>query len=188
MKILIKKSILASLLIACGVGIQLTIGNPIGAFLFAFGLLGVCALEANLYTGKIGLLWRTKRKQLIIMLFVNLISAWLFGFLLSISNPNLVIEAENRILSWEFSAGFFLDSILCGMIMYIMVVIYKRKSVEGIAIIILGIPLFIMSGFQHCIANMIILGIAKTLSPHIITVIIGNTLGSIVADILNNIE
>lgn len=67
------------------------------------------------------------------------------GFLISIANPSLVIEAQNKILTWNFDLAFFLKSVLCGMIMYIAVEIYRRdKSVLGI---IYGIPTFILCGF-----------------------------------------
>lgn len=42
---IIKKSSLAAILISFGVGVLLSIGNPIGPFLFAFGLLCVCGYQ-----------------------------------------------------------------------------------------------------------------------------------------------
>ena len=177
----IKKSCLASLLIACGVAIQLTIGNPLGAFLFAFGLLGVCVLEANLFTGKAGYLWKKEPFNLFIILIFNLVSGWIIGFLLGIANNSLVIEAENRIATWDFSINFFIKSIFCGIIMYIAVETFKRKNIMGI---FYGVPLFILCSFQHCIANIIILGIAKTFSFTIFIAIIGNLIGSIIMNLL----
>ena len=54
---LIKKSIAASLLISLGNYALLKLGNPIGPVIFAFGLLGVCYLGLNLFTGKCGFLF-----------------------------------------------------------------------------------------------------------------------------------
>ena len=112
--------------------------------MFAFGLLGVCVLEANLFTGKAGYLWKKEPFNLFTILFFNLVFGWLIGFLLGIANNNLVIEAEDRIATWDFSIIFFIKSIFCGIIMYIAVETFKRKNIMGI---FYGVPLFILCGF-----------------------------------------
>jgi len=54
---IIKKSILAGILIGLGVIINLQSENPIiGALLFSFGLLTIIQMQLYLYTGKIGFL------------------------------------------------------------------------------------------------------------------------------------
>ena len=62
------------------------------------------------------------------------------------------------------------------MIMYIAVYMYRKGTPLGI---IFGIPLFILCGFQHCIANIITLGVALTFSPTIFICILGNLIGSL---------
>ena len=59
-----KKGILASILIGFGVAVLLFLGNPLGPVLFAFGLLGVCYLDAWLFTGKAGYYWKNKITEL----------------------------------------------------------------------------------------------------------------------------
>ena len=51
---LIRKSIGAAVLISLGDYALLKLGNPIGPIIFAFGLLGVCYMGQNLFTGKCG--------------------------------------------------------------------------------------------------------------------------------------
>ena len=63
-KELINKSIAASILISLGNYALLKLGNPIGPIIFAFGLLGVCYLGANLFTGKCGFYIADKIKKL----------------------------------------------------------------------------------------------------------------------------
>lgn len=179
----IKKSILAIIFIGFGVVVLLTLGNPIGPFLFAFGLLSVCYLEADLFTGKAGYYWRNNRAKLAKILIFNLIFGYLFGFLLSYSLPELATAAISKVAAWDFSLSFFIRAIFCGMIMYICVELYKRGTNLGI---IFGIPLFIFCGFQHCIANIIIMGIAQVWSWSIVLAILGNLVGSIIIDLLNN--
>ena len=179
---LIKKSSLAALLITFGVGILLTVGDPIGPFLFSFGLLCICVMQAELFTGKAGYYWKTQLRDLIIILVINLIVGWLSGFLLGIANPSLIAAALVKMSGWNWSIGYFIKSIFCGMIMYMSVEVYKKGNPLGI---IYGIPLFIFCGFQHCIANVIIMGIACSFSSEIILCIIGNLIGSIITNILD---
>jgi formate/nitrite transporter FocA (FNT family) len=182
----IKNSVLASILIGFGVAVSIYAGAPVGTFLFAFGLIGVCYLRADLFTGKCGYYWREsnrKRLDLVIILIANLVAGWGFGALLSLADPTLITEATAKITSWEEMSifAYFLKSVFCGAIMYIAVNIWKSNSNLGI---IYGIPLFIFCGFQHCIANIIVLGIANAFSPLIFLCILGNLLGSIIIDLL----
>ena len=176
---LINKSIGASILIGLGNYVLLKIGNPLGPFLFAFGLLGVCYMGLNLFTGKCGFIIEDKIKiiDLSIILIVNLIAGYLLGLIFSISDIDVYKNALDKVNTWSFNLSFFIKAIMCGVIMYISVYIYRKKSPLGI---IFGIPLFIFCGFQHCIANIITLGIARTIDLSIILAIIGNFIGSII--------
>ena len=49
-----KKSVLAGLLIAIAGYANLIVGGIPGACIFAFGLLSICAMGLNLFTGKAG--------------------------------------------------------------------------------------------------------------------------------------
>ena len=176
---LINKSIGASLLISLGNYALLKLGNPIGPVIFALGLLGVCYMGLNLFTGKCGFLFQDKIKitDLITILLVNLLAGYLIGLLFSITDPDVFNNAVAKVKTWEISLPFFIKSILCGIIMYIAVYMYKKGTPLGI---IFGIPLFIFCGFQHCIANIITLGIAKTFHLSILICIIGNFCGSLI--------
>lgn len=176
---LINKSIGASLLISLGNYALLKLGNPIGPIIFAFGLLGVCYLGLNLFTGKCGFLFQDKIKitDLLIILIINLISGYLLGLLYSTCDVVVYENAVSKVATWDISVSFFIKSILCGIIMYIAVYMYKKGTPFGI---IYGIPLFIFCGFQHCIANVITMGVARCFDFSIIICILGNFLGSII--------
>jgi formate/nitrite transporter FocA (FNT family) len=176
------KSVLASILIGFGVAVLLFLGNPLGPILFAFGLMGVCYLQADLYTGKAGYYWKDKKANLATILILNLAAGYTFGLLLGYSSPQLIPVALEKIAGWDFSMAFFIRSIFCGMIMYICVDIFKRGSYIGI---LYGVPLFIFCGFQHCIANIIVLGVAQSWSWTLILAIIGNLVGSMIINILS---
>ena len=174
------KSVLASILIGFGVAVLLFLGNPLGPILFAFGLMGVCYLQADLYTGKAGYYWKDKKANLATILILNLAAGYTFGLLLGYSSPQLIPVALEKIASWDFSMAFFIRSMFCGM--YICVDIFKRGSYIGI---LYGVPLFIFCGFQHCIANVIVLGVAQSWSWTLILAIIGNLVGSMIINVLS---
>lgn len=175
---LINKSIGAAFLISLGNFALLKLGNPIGPIIFAFGLLGVCYMKQNLFTGKCGFLFSDKIKimDLLIILVVNLLAGYLIGLVYSKVDPVVFQNAVEKVKTWNVSGSFFVKSVLCGTIMYIAVYMYKKGTPLGI---LFGIPLFIFCGFQHCIANIITLGIARTFDASIFLCILGNFIGSI---------
>ena len=179
MRELINKSIGAALLISLGNYALLKLGSPIGPVIFALGLLGVCYMGQNLFTGKCGFLFQDKIKvlDLLIILIVNLVAGYLIGLLYSVIDIDVFNNAVSKVSSWDISFTFFVKSILCGVIMYIAVFMYRKGTPLGI---IFGIPLFIFCGFQHCIANIITLGVARTFHLSILICILGNFLGSII--------
>ena len=177
MKQLIKGATLASFLIGLGDYVLLKIGTPLGAFLFALGLYGVCMLGANLFTGKCGFILEDKKwRELGIILITNLIAGWIIGWLFSLTDPAIHEAAVAKFNSWDLSLGFFLRSVFCGMIMYIAVKCYKLGSIWGVFI---GVPLFILAGFQHSIANVITAGAAVNWSWTIPLCVVGNFVGSV---------
>ncbi len=176
---LINKSIGAAILISLGNYALLKLGSPIGPVIFALGLLGVCYMDLNLFTGKCGFVIENKIKltDLLIILIVNLIAGYLIGLMYSTLDKEVFTAAVEKVKTWDMSITFFLKSVMCGVIMYIAVFMYKKGTPLGI---IFGIPLFIFSGFQHCIANIITLGVARTFDWSITICILGNFIGSLI--------
>ncbi|MBQ6135696.1 MAG: formate/nitrite transporter family protein [Bacilli bacterium] len=178
MRELINKSIGAAILISLGDYALLKLGNPIGPIIFALGLLGVCYMGQNLFTGKCGFLIEDKIswKNLILILIMNLLAGYLMGVCFSFCDTEVVQNAIMKVSGWDFSLAFFLKSVLCGIIMYVAVLMYRKGTPLGI---IYGIPLFIFCGFQHCIANIITLGVACSFHWSIVLCILGNFFGSL---------
>ena len=175
---LINKAMGAAFLISLGNYALLKLGNPIGPVIFAFGLLGVCYLGQNLFTGKCGFLIEDKIKitDLLLILIINLISGYICGLVYSYCDHDLIKVATDKVATWNFSFAFFIKAFLCGTIMYIAVKMYREKTPLGI---IYGIPLFIFCGFQHCIANVVTLGVARTFSWTLLLAVLGNFVGSL---------
>ncbi|MBQ6538670.1 MAG: formate/nitrite transporter family protein [Bacilli bacterium] len=175
---LINKSVGAAILIGLGDYALLKLGNPLGPVLFTLGLLGVCYMGQNLFTGKCGFLIEDKIKglDLFLILIVNLIAGYILGLLFSITDKEVLTNAVARVATWDFTFAYFIKAVMCGVIMYIAVLMYRKGTPLGI---IFGIPLFIFCGFQHSIANIITLGAGQTIHIAIILAIIGNFVGSL---------
>ena len=156
---LIIKSFGASILISLGCYVLLKIGTPIGPFLFSLGLLSICYLNMNLFTGKCGFFIEDKIpiKKIIQILCVNIIAGICAGVFIRLADPSLIELAQNKVNNWSISISFFIQSVFCGIIMFIAVAMYRKGSVLGI---LLGVPLFIFCGMQHSIANSVFYGIA----------------------------
>ena len=160
----VNNSIAASVLIGLGCVVLLKAPTPIGAFLFAFGLLCVCIKGYDLFTGKCGYIAlkpKQERKEygvaLLCMLAYNFITSWFFGLLVGLGDKELKYKAIAKIGGWSNNIySIFVSAVLCGAIMYLAVSIYKSQF--RIIGIVFGVPLFILSGMHHCIANTTFMG------------------------------
>ena len=179
---MVSKSTLAGLLISLGATAFLTADNKIvGALLFSIGLTAVILLEANLYTGKIGYVnSKAKLISAALILIQNLLVALVCG-LIFYSTKNNVCEnlwLNKLTKSWH---EFLFDSIGCGICIYLSVELYKKTG--SIFVIILGVLVFILSGFEHCIADIFYLSASMSFDLksilYILIAIIGNSIGSL---------
>lgn len=182
LKQLVSKSTLAGLLISLGATAFLTVDNKIvGALLFSIGLTAVILLEANLYTGKIGYVnSKAKLISAALILIQNLLVALVCG-LIFYSTKNNIYEnlwLNKLTKSWY---EFLFDSIGCGICIYLSVELYKKTG--SIFVIVLGVLVFILSGFEHCIADIFYLSASMSFDLksilYILIAIIGNSIGSL---------
>lgn len=195
---LLINSFLAALMIIIGCIVYLQVGGIFGAILFSFALLTICSRGYHLYTGRVGLvsistgikLWE-KFLYCVLILLLNFVFTYLFGTF--IRNVGIGVEVAQQMCAVKLTKSAletFVDGLLCGVIMYVAVQIFlENKSVFGILI---GVPVFILAGFEHSIADMGYLSIAgywqqDKAVPFILLVIAGNTLGSIFVALGENI-
>lgn len=181
------KAILAGVMIGVGAVIYLSIENKvIGALLFAVGLLSICCLGLNLFTGKIGYVVENKQVKTVGIIWIgNFIGTFLAGTLIKFTRifekiyPSLETAMTPRLNDNYMS--LFVLAIFCGLLMYTAVEIYKTsKSVYGMAAILLCVSVFILSGYEHSIANMAyftLYGWNIDLFIKLIVITIGNSLG-----------
>ena len=115
-------------------------------------------------------------KYLLTVLAANILSGYLTGYILSFADTDVYSAAVVKAGLYENTFPFFIKSVLCGIVMYVAVKLFRKQNIFGILI---GVPLFIMSGMQHSIANIITLGIARSFSASILLCIAGNFMGAI---------
>ena len=187
------KSILAGIMIGIGGTIYLSLDNKIvGAFLFAIGLFIIVTKELNLYTGKIGYIFNNGldfAKEVGITLVGNFIGTFLVGFLLRYARISSVIAEEaQRICTIKLNDNIFsilILSIFCGILMYLAVNGYKegKDNFSKYAGVFLGVAVFILCGFEHCIANMYYFSIANMWHFHSFgylgIMVLGNSIGGV---------
>lgn len=186
-------------MIAIGGTVFLSIENKvIGASLFSIGLFGVLIYNLNLYTGKIGYLITNFNlkyiKELIITLIGNFIGACSVGFILRYTRIyDKIYEKSLMLANTKLNdniLSIFILSIFCGLLMYYAVNGFKKQTDFGKYLVVyLGVAVFILCGFEHCIANMYYFSVAdiwslKTLGYTGIMVL-GNSIGSFIIPLCN---
>lgn len=148
--IVLIRSILAGICIGLGGAIFLKLGGIIGAVMFAFGLLSVVHFRLPLYTGTAGFI-NFKISDDYLTLTIILIGNILGCYLLSLLNISGIDGSQ--VIQARIDAGYLqclLNAIGCGLIMTLIV----RGGRDGNSLLILfGIPLFILLGFYHSIAD-----------------------------------
>lgn len=177
-------SIFAGMMIAVGGTVYLSVGDIAGAVLFSMGLLTILIFKLELFTGKAGLLVTRE------ITFGKLFEIWVGNFLGTaivasglLFTPNSVvlsakaleivaIRIENGILA-NFTLG-----IMCGMLMFIAVKTFAMTNGQPIYAM-LPVAIFILCGFNHCIADMFYLHMGCLyLSDYL--VLIPTTIGNII--------
>ena len=163
-----------------------------GAIFFSVALLSICYLGFYLYTGKIGYVVENHSPKNLAMLGIglagNLAVTFPVGMLIRKAIPTLGNTAE-QICRAKLEQSFgstLVRAIFCGVLMYIAVEIFRsKKSPIGV---LFGIPVFILAGFEHSIADMFYFGASGISSGKIaafeVAAVLGNSIGSVILPLL----
>ena len=175
-------AVIAGGLIGMGGTVYLSQQNPVvGSCLFAIGLFTIVIFQLQLFTGKIGYLPMQKPVYLI-----ELAITWM------VRNSRIyegMAEKVQTIAATKLNDDFlsiFLLAVFCGMLMFIAVDIFKNQTGSTIRTVGVFIPVmvFILSGFEHVIANMYYFSLAGVWSGHCLLSIIVMTLGNSVGGMI----
>ena len=145
-----------------------------GALLFGFGLLTIVCCGFKLYTGAVGYLVLQGKKAPAYILTLgiiwtgNWIGTFLVGLLLRASRVGGALAARAQGLcgvkmtdSWS---SLLVLSFFCGILMVLAVDTFRRKEeypgVIRMVMVFICVMVFILSGFEHCVADMYYFSVA----------------------------
>ena len=174
------RAILAGMMI--GIGGCVYLGCEVrwvGAILFAVGLFTIFSFRLDLYTGKVGYIFDNDRSYvpyLLVVILGNFIGCLILGLMMPLDAA--VNLANAKLDNYEFLPVLF-KGVLCGMLMFIAADCYKNT--KSFIATFVCVPVFILAGFEHSIADMFYFCSAGAFSVEslvfIITVLIGNAIG-----------
>ncbi|MBO7536328.1 MAG: formate/nitrite transporter family protein [Bacilli bacterium] len=181
-----KKLLLSSFAAGISIGIAglafLKTGN---AWVFPIGLLMVCFFSFYLFTGQVCYANVKDTSKLIMMLCMNIVGAVFLGIITHFAYPELAQKAI-ELVTVKFTEGawVFPRAILCNIMIFVAVHGWKNlPAPNNIITLIFATAIFVLGGFEHCIANAYYFGCAGIFSTDILWYlpvnIIGNAIGGI---------
>ena len=149
----LKSAILAGLCIGLGGIVNLKTGGVTGAILFSFGLLTVVHYKYKLFTGTAGF---TETKQqfvdLGIILLGNILGCAALAYTIDLAVPDLYTEAQS-IMFKRLSLSPLQACILAIFCGFVMTASVRHARENRFLPLLFGVPLFILCGFLHSIAD-----------------------------------
>ena len=174
-----RQSLMAGLMIGLGACGFLALGGLPGAVIFAFGLVGVVLSGMLLYTGKAGVM--TDIPALGKIWLWNVAGCIALG-LVVVAIGGEMAERAQGIVDGRLAQGpwrSFLRAAGCGLIIDLSVWLYR--SSKSLVPVLFGVPLFIVCGFYHSIADVVYLVAAWKWDSAILwyypIIVVGNYVG-----------
>ena len=188
-------AIMAGAFIAMGGVVFLSLNNKIvGAFMFSLGLFAVCTLKYNLFTGKVGYLFNNDVKTSLpwcLMVWVgNLVGSIIVAELVRLTRvaPGIIEKSTKlvQVKADDSLISLFVLGIFCNIMVVHAVDQYLNNphEVGKYLGIVMSIMVFILCGFEHCIADMFYIQMARMWNSQTIIALIVITLGNILGGIL----
>ncbi len=193
-------AVIGGMMIGIGGCVSLSCDNKyVGSALFSLGLFAIIQFGFGLYTGKIGYVPLRKPAYLSECLFTllgNALGTFIDAILLrqtrifsAISEKAAVsVDVKTR----DSLASAFILAIFCGILMFTAVENARLSNAAGGHVektvgTMLCIMVFILCGFNHCIADMFYIFLTGTLNEaaaYLPIVIVGNSIGGMLFPLL----
>ena len=154
MRNFVSMSLFAGLLIGIAGLVFLHVGGLGGAILFAFGLMAVTISKSLLFTGKAGFLPLKESLQLIPMVALNAIGCLLMAAIAysTVESSTTAAATLDTIMAAREAASWniLITSVGTGVIVTLAVYGVRKGTYLPL---LYGVPVFIMCGLPHCIAD-----------------------------------
>ncbi len=188
------KSILAGVMTTVSGTVFLSIPDPIvGSFMFSLGLFTILIFDFKLYTSEVGKIIDNLSylKTVLLILAGNLIGTALSAEALLLTRFNdLFFTRSTEIIAVKLADNYlsiFILSTFCGLLISIASNSYRHNDHElgKYIAIFMCIMAFILSGYEHSIANFVYLSYSQVLTnieTWIFTavVVLGNATGTLI--------
>lgn len=186
-------AILAGAAIGFGGVVNLVLGGIAGAMFFTVGLFVVCTMGLHLYTGKVCYVFQNDKAYALsipIIWLGNLVGTVTVGTLIRLTRiaPTLIENAE-RICNAKLAdslVSIFVLAALCNIFIYIGVEGFKTipHEVGKYVALFLGVAVFILCSYEHCVANMFYFTVANVWSVKTVGLLLWMTLGNAVGGVI----
>ena len=192
------KTLISSIMAGCCIGFGgiiylLSPTKALGAMCFAIGLMSIYAFGLYLYTGKVCYIFRNDLKyalQVPVIWFGNLIGTGIVATIILATRQGAPIaEAAQALCATKMSDTYlslFLLGAFCNIMIYISVEGFNKipHEIGKYIALFLGVMVFIMSGFEHSVADMFYFWAAGNWSVEsvirLLIITLGNAAGGIV--------
>ena len=192
-------SVLAGISISIGGTAFLSIENRVvGALFFTVGLFIICSNGFNLFTGRVCYVFERDRAfalDLPIIWLGNLAGTWLSAQVLRLTRIASITERAAAICQTKLDdnlLSIFILAVLCNILIFIAVdgFIKIPHELGKYLALFFGVSVFILCGFEHCVANMYYFSIAgmwswKTLL-YVLIMTLGNACGGVFIPLLRH--
>ena len=191
-------ALLAGMMIAIGGAVFLALDNKVlGALFFTVGLFTICTCGFNLYTGKICYVFdhdKSYALSLPVIWLGNLAGAALVALLLSLTRqgPAFMEKAASmcEVKLNDSPLSIFILAVFCDILIYVAVDGYKNNPHEAGRYLALffGVMVFILCGFEHCVANMFYFTMGQAWSVktflYLLIMTAGNSVGGVLIPLI----
>lgn len=188
------RAILAGFMIGAGGTLFLSVENRyMGSFLFGIGLFTIFVFKLSLFTGKVGYAVQQKPAYLVDLAIIwagNLIGTVGVGLMmLQTRSAAALTEKAAAICNTKLDDGLvsiFVLSIFCGVMMFLAADNFKKaeNAMQKNIGIFLPVMVFILCGFEHCVANMFYFTVAQAWSEkavvYLLVMSLGNSVGAFI--------
>ena len=165
----------------------------IGAALFTIGLFCICTFGFHLFTGKVCYVLRNDRAYALSLLSIwlgNLAGTGLTAALASLTRNAPALRERAATLCQvkldDSLLSLFILGVFCNMFIYIAVEGYRSNPHElgKYLSLFFGVMVFILSGMEHCVADMFYFWMAGAVSVRALVALLVISLGNSVGGVL----
>ena len=194
--------VLAGISIALGGTVFLSLDNKVlGSMLFTVGLFTICTLGMHLFTGKVCYVFDKDKSYALDLPFIwlgNLAGTWLSAQALRATRVGPALaEKAATLCDTKLNDGLlsiFILAVFCNILIYIAVEGFNKNPHElgKYLSLFFGVMVFILCGFEHCVANMFYFSVAGAWSGktflYLLVMTLGNAVGGVLLPLLRKIK